>query len=65
MKAAPVPATLPIVDDNARRPAHQFAYPTLSKRARCPHCGGLFVITAKGTLHVHDCRPARPVVAFV
>ena len=62
---APLLANLPIVDDNAQRPAHQFAYPVLSKRARCPGCNGIFVVTAKGTLHKHDCRPARPIVAFV
>ena len=62
---APLVVDLPIVDENAQRPAHQFAYPVLSKRARCPGCNGIFVVTAKGTLHKHDCRPARPIVAFV
>ena len=58
-------AHVPIVDDNAQRPPHQHAYPTLSQRARCPLCKGIFVLTAKGQLHKHDCRPTRPVVAFM
>ena len=61
VQAAPIAlaADLPVVDETTYcRPAHQFAYPTLSKRARCPHCSGVFVITAKGALHKHDCRPS-------
>lgn len=48
--------SLPVVDDCAERPPHQYAYPTLSQRARCPRCHGLFVITAAGTLHKHVCH---------
>ena len=61
VQAAPIrfAADLPVVDETTYRPAHQFAYPTLSKRARCPQCSGIFVITAKGVLHKHDCRPSR------
>ena len=59
VQAAPLASDLPVItDDDVCRPAHQFAYPTLSKRARCPHCSGIFVITSKGVLHKHDCRPA-------
>ena len=61
VQAAPIAlaADLPVVDETTYcRPVHQFAYPTLSKRARCPHCSGVFVITAKGALHKHDCRPS-------
>ena len=54
-QSGPLAADLPVVDEHVSRPAHQFNYPTLSKRARCPHCSGVFVITGKGTLHKHDC----------
>ena len=62
VQAAPIAlaADLPVIDETTYcRPAHQFAYPTLSKRTRCPQCSGVFVITAKGVLHKHDCRPLR------
>lgn len=59
VKQNPTTPCLPVVDDCALRPPHQYAYPTLSQRARCPRCHGLFVITAAGTLHKHACRAVR------
>ncbi len=52
----PVLAHLPAMDESVR-PPHQHAYYVKSKRGRCPICTGIFVITARGTLHAYDCRP--------
>ena len=63
-------AELPVVD-NEQFLRRKFAYPILTKRARCPRCDEYFALTQKRDLvsghfliRKHDCRPPRPLMAY-